>query len=160
MQWKAKGSKISLHWSWENLVTASQTRWGWCKGSPPWKVHFKNLSVPPQGPVCWVSAVIQDDCTTPVWPISMYEQENSHLLIILHWWKAHSILQDKEIRQTLLIFHPLIYLPVIPHWRLWHLFISLLATGTSSKVSEGFIYFANTPSKFSFPLEHFQGKWD
>lgn len=23
-----------------------------------------------------------------------------------------------------------------------------------------FIYFANTASKFSFPLEHFQAKWD
>lgn len=45
----------------------------------------------------------------------MYEQENSHLLTILHWWKAHSILQDKEIRQNLLIFHFHVYLCVIPH---------------------------------------------
>lgn len=74
---KGKRSKISLQWSSENWVPASQTRWSWCKGSPPWKEHFKNLFVPPQGSVCRVSAVIQDDCTTSVCPISMYEQEFS-----------------------------------------------------------------------------------
>lgn len=47
-----------------------------------------------------LSAVIQVDCTTSIWPTSTYVQENVNLLTILHWWKAESTLQDKEMRRV------------------------------------------------------------
>lgn len=101
--------------------------------------------------------MIQVDCTISIWPTSTYAQENVNLLTILHWWKAESTLQDKEMRGDLLTLCFHVHMPVIP---LRRYSISPLATELvlGFAVTWCFIYFANTASKFSFPLEHCQGK--
>lgn len=112
----------------------SQTRWSWCKGSPPWKVHFKNLFVPPQGSACRVSAAIQDDCTTFLAYFYVWTRKFSfpdHSALVESTFNSPRQRNRAEPLNISFSFT----CPVIPHWRLWHLFISLLATGFFQGIS-------------------------